>query len=79
MIEYALTSDPNVVLRRRDGRRILLDVDDPDRAAYLEWLAAGNTPDPPQPPADPFDPAWSWGATFADIVGGQKTGGSHVG
>ena len=48
---YQLTHHDNV-LRLSDGAWIPFDENNIDYAAYLEWVAAGNTPEPaPEPPA----------------------------
>jgi hypothetical protein len=67
MADYALTADPNVILRTADQAHIPVDETNADYQAYLAWLEAGNTPDayvPPPPveadpvelPAHPVDP-----------------------
>jgi len=50
MADYKLTNF-STVIRTRDGASIPMAEDNRDYAAYQEWLAAGNTPDP----ADPID------------------------
>lgn len=42
---YRLTAS-NAVVRIEDGAWIPADPDNADHRAYLEWLAAGNTPEP---------------------------------
>ena len=50
---YQLTTDI-AILRLADNAFIPPDPANTDYAAYLEWLAEGNTPDPaPAPPAPP--------------------------
>lgn len=50
---YKLTNTTSVI-RTADGACIPADPDNYDYAAYLEWLEAGNTPDPyVAPPAPP--------------------------
>jgi len=39
-----------IVVRRADGANIPPDEDNGDYQRYLEWLAAGNTPDPSENP-----------------------------
>lgn len=51
-MSYKLTNSSSIV-RIEDGACIPSDPANTDYAAYLEWLAAGNTPDP----ADPVVPA----------------------
>ena len=55
---YQLTTSDSI-LRLADNAWIPLDPANTDYAAYLEWLAAGNTPEPaPEPPAPkPLTPA----------------------
>jgi len=50
---YQLTADPNCVLDLTDGASVPTDGNSWRSVAYLEWLAAGNTPDPV--PAPTFD------------------------
>ncbi len=67
MTSYALTADPNLILRS-DGAWIPADPDNIDYQAYLEWRKVGNQPtgqaqagSPPSPatapPAAPAPPA----------------------
>ena len=58
MAEYRLTGRDDVLHIPRNAL-IPNDPDNRDWAAYVSWLAAGNTPDPyvPPPPLDPMD---SW-------------------
>ena len=50
---YQLTTG-DTILRLTDNAFIPPDPANADYAAYLAWLAAGNTPDPaPAPPAPP--------------------------
>jgi hypothetical protein len=37
---------PNCIIRTTDGACIPFDPDNSDYQAYLEWVAAGNTPEP---------------------------------
>ena len=55
---YQLTTG-NTILRTTDNAFIPPDPANTDYAAYLEWVEAGNTPEPapiPEPPA-PLTPA----------------------
>ena len=49
-IQHPLLGSVTLVLREvEDGNESFIDVDSnsgPERAAYLEWLAAGNVPQP---------------------------------
>lgn len=46
---YKLTKSPSVIHRIADGASIPADPENRDYAAYLEWVAAGNTPEPAMP------------------------------
>lgn len=51
---YALTANPDLVVRALDGAVIPVDPSTPDGAAYQAWLAAGNVPAPaPVAPSGP--------------------------
>ena len=41
-----ITNQLSSIIRTSDGANIPLDVGNTDYAAYLTWVAAGNTPDP---------------------------------
>ena len=47
MAEYQQIRDSDAVLRRADNAYIPPDPANSDRQRYSEWLAEGNTPDPP--------------------------------
>ena len=46
LIKNLMTDEINVVLRIDDTTYIPFNVDNTDYQKYLEWLAAGNTPEP---------------------------------
>jgi hypothetical protein len=46
MTDYVLTADPKVVLRTADGAWVPTEPLNRDGQKYLDWLAAGNVPDP---------------------------------
>jgi hypothetical protein len=46
---YKLTKWPEII-RLSDGATIPPDIRNTDYAEYLQWLAAGNTPEPVDPP-----------------------------
>ena len=46
---YKLTNDAQQVMRISDSAFIPFDVDNSDYQQYLEWLQAGNQPEPPDP------------------------------
>jgi hypothetical protein len=50
---YKLTASTTII-RTADGAYIPADPANTDYAAYLQWLAAGNTPDPYIPPPPPI-------------------------
>lgn len=50
---YKRTPDPSSIIRVRDGACIPADPANTDFAEYLQWVSAGNTPDPADPPAAP--------------------------
>ena len=50
MALYQLTADPGTVIRTADDARVPTDGTSADSKAYLDWLAAPNTPDPADPP-----------------------------
>ena len=52
---YQLTADPTTLLRLSDGAFVPRDPDNSDYAAFLEWEASGNTPEP-APPSGAIDP-----------------------
>jgi hypothetical protein len=41
---YTLTSDPNTILRDKDGAAIPTDPDNIDYQEFLAWLDRGNEP-----------------------------------
>lgn len=53
MADYALTATPDTIIRTTDGAFIPNEERNADYRAYLDWIAAGNTPDPYVPPDSP--------------------------
>ena len=51
-MSYRLKLNSSIVIRVEDGVEIPNDPQNRDYAAYLEWLAAGNTPEPAAVPDD---------------------------
>jgi hypothetical protein len=70
---YQLTTG-DTILRLADNAFIPPDPANTDYAAYLEWVAAGNTPDPapePEPPVEltPAEKLAASGLTVAELKG----------
>jgi hypothetical protein len=68
---YQLTAS-DCILRTTDGACIPPDPANTDYAAYLEWVEAGNTPEPapiPEPPAEltPAEKLAASGLTVAEL------------
>ena len=68
---YQLT-DNTTILRLADNAFIPADTANVDYAAYLEWVAEGNTPDPaPEPvapvPLTPAEKLAASGLTVAEL------------
>jgi len=57
---YKLSTDNNVVQFLGDGFTLSIPFDEKnaDYQRYLEWLAEGNTPEPPDPESTPDPPNW---------------------
>jgi hypothetical protein len=65
---YQLTTGTSII-RLTDGATIPNDPGNRDYRDYLEWLAAGNTPDPaPAPPPPPPSYTAFWDALIASTV-----------
>ena len=69
---YQLTAS-NCILRTTDGAFIPPDPANTDFAAYLEWLEAGNEPEPAPDPATP-PPAPDYWAFWDALVGSSIYG-----
>ena len=68
---YQLTTGTSIK-RFSDGATIPNDPGNTDYAAYLEWLAADNTPEPaPAPPPPPPSYTAFWDALLASTVYGS--------
>ena len=70
---YQLTSG-NTILRLADNASIPPDPANTDYAAYLEWVAAGNTPEPapepePVPELTPAEKLAASGLTVEELKG----------
>jgi hypothetical protein len=70
---YQLTQG-DTILRITDGASIPPDPANTDYAAYLEWVEAGNTPDPapiPEPPVEltPAEKLAASGLTVEELKG----------
>jgi hypothetical protein len=70
-MSYQLTAT-DVILRLADNTFIPPDPANTDYTAYLEWLAAGNAPDPYVPPEKPPEPTFkdklaTLGITIEDL------------
>lgn len=50
---YKLNQNPNNITRSVDGATVPADPDNSDYAAYLQWVAEGNTPTPADVPPVP--------------------------
>ena len=46
IVTGAKSGEGNVVIRKTDGAAIPKDPSNTDYQEYLEWIEAGNTPDP---------------------------------
>jgi hypothetical protein len=65
---YQLTTGTSII-RLSDGAFIPADPANTDYAAYLDWLEAGNTPEPaPAPPPPPPSYTAFWDALIASTV-----------
>ena len=68
---YQLTTSTSII-RLSDGAFIPNDPGNRDYAEYLDWLAAGNTPEPaPAPPPPPPSYTAFWDALLASTVYGS--------
>jgi hypothetical protein len=56
---YQLTTPPSTsIIRLSDGALVPVSSDNPDYREYLEWLKAGNTPDPAPAPGPDYIAFW---------------------
>lgn len=66
---YQLTTQDDVIFRLDDEAWIPVDPDNRDYREYLDWLAAGNTPEPaPSPPPAAPDYLSFWDTLITSTV-----------
>jgi hypothetical protein len=68
MAEYALTLNPDIVIRTADGLNIPNDEANAYWREYQAWIDAGGVPDPA--PIVLASPSYSWGETTLETLGG---------